>query len=155
MNVSNNGSEENDHSDADWGNENCHQSRAKQMWNAQKETKYDFGFKKIINILIICFLELFAEIEAELTSAYIALLTFKQNEKKMLDLDFKIKTLTNEFNDLFDQNKELKKKMCAVLKWYLFLDKVVVYNLATFGTLVFGLFNLVWEFTNVRFDCGL
>ena len=61
----------------------------------------------------------------------------------MLDLDFKIKTLTNEFNDLFDQNKELKKKMCAVLKWYLFLDKVVVYNLATFGTLVFGLFNLV------------
>jgi len=44
------------------------------------------------------------------------MLTFKQNEKKMLDLDFKIKTLTNEFNDLFDQNKELKKKMCAVLK---------------------------------------
>jgi len=125
------------------------------MWNAQKETKYDFGFKKIINILIICFLELFAEIEEELTSGYIALLTFKQNEKKMIDLDFKINTLRNEFNDLFDQNKELKKKMCAVLKWYLFLDKVVVYNLATFGTLVFGLFNLVWEFTNVRFDCGL
>ena len=71
---------------------------------------------QIINILIICFLELFAEIEKELTSGYIALLTFKQNEKKMLDLDFKIKTLRNEFNDLFDQNKELKKKMCAVLK---------------------------------------
>ena len=93
--------------------------------------------------------------EEELTSGYTAMLTFKQNMEKMGSLKSKIKTLQSKYDDLYSKNVELNKKMSAVLKWYLFLDKVEVYNLATFGTLVFGLFNLVWEFTNVRFDCGL
>ena len=81
--------------------------------------------------------------EEELTSGYTAMLTFKQNMEKMSSLKSKIKTLQSKYDDLYSKNVELNKKMSAVLKWYLFLDKVVVYNLATFGTLVFGLFNLV------------